>query len=640
MSLNFAVKDLYRKKKQHFPYLLAVLLITLIDTFIINFTSSFNVENYSLELNQNQPVNKYFLTGSIYLIYSQFNTLDLILTHILTIIIILSVTTSLVIAKKQDLWVMRALGTLPSTIFSFFLGEVYLLFLFGYVIGLILGIFLSYFFFLLFPFFGFFLIPTINSLQILGIFLICLFAIYLYTGRVIRKLGNGPLIKSFGSNISATINSAKPLDSIPRWLSSIGLSFKISLINTLRKKKEYRRYLISLTLILLILFTLSLGSLVLNESTRKWINKAQGDNVIIIGHKDVIYHYSLMYAMFSDPQLVITDQNIDFSKNDYFFSRNNIKAIEDVKGILSIEDRIITFCQVKERAGLLVDEYGEYERIGQNREGIFPIIGIQLDSIITNSEIEGKFFSEENYYNSMVIGDGLAYNFFDYPLNQSINVVPLKKDFHITGVIIDSFYNGYAGYIGLTAYQDYLNLDKGEVNLILLSIDASMQDVIESSLSRIITKNLGKDFGLVSLEPVFNQNYEFLNSLTLYPLFLICLISLAAILTLYNYQNATFFEKVRDLLIMKKIGAKSKLLNKILFLENFYIILPAAITSLALTMILIPLLIFERSYLPSLGIPLLIFIILFSTLNIINVLSIKPLMKKLNDFSIKQLDYY
>jgi ABC-type antimicrobial peptide transport system permease subunit len=142
------------------------------------------------------------------------------------------------------------------------------------------------------------------------------------------------------------------------------------------------------------------------------------------------------------------------------------------------------------------------------------------------------------------------------------------------------------------------------------------------------------------LDSAFEKNINFISNLSLYPMFLIIVIAVLAVLSLYNYQKGGIIEKARDFLIMRAIGAKNKSLKRILFFESLFVIVPSLLISLSIGMILNSIIIFGRVYLPPIYIPFTIFIIIFLILLLFNFLSLIPIMKKINRFSIKDFDVY
>ena len=123
-------------------------------------------------------------------------------------------------------------------------------------------------------------------------------------------------------------------------------------------------------------------------------------------------------------------------------------------------------------------------------------------------------------------------------------------------------------------------------------------------------------------------------------MFLIAVIAILAVLSLYNYQKGGIIEKARDFLIMRAVGAKNKSLKRILFFESLFVIIPSLLISLSVGMILNSIIIFGRVFLPPLYIPFTVFSIMMFIFIAFNFLSLIPIMRKINKFSIKDFDIY
>jgi len=637
-SFDFALKDFYRKKHQTYPYLLVIILVVAITEFLIYFTSSLGLNLFI----KPKFSNSLYFTGSINAVYTQFNTLIQVLFMILAVFIVVAISTTLVISKKKDIAIMRAIGTIPRKLYSFYLLEVFIIFFIGFGLGLICGLISFGIFSLIMNSFFFTLEFQIDLIFTPILFASCFFGIFFITGYSIRKLGKKNIIKSFSKDIPYEYN-VKKLQFIPKWLSSLGFNIKIAITNTIRRKGEFRRYILVFSLISLIFFTLGLSTIVLRSSSRVWIQKSQGDDIVIFGHKNVIYNYSLMYKMFSDPEILIDNSMINFTDSNYLFNLTDVKSLKDTEGVIKFDERLVSFYEVQEISGFHFfkdfEGGGEYRVIGQNRKGNFPILGVNPDNIIQDFEIEGLFFTNQDSFDNMTIGDGLAYNFFDYALDQSLKLSSFGAKFHISGVIIDSFFSGYGGYIGLNESRIIWNLNNEEINLLALKIDPISFESIIDELNNISLK-LGVKFTYLKLDSIFNENLHFISNLTIYPMFLIIVIAILAFLSLYNYQKGGVMEKARDFLIMRAIGSKNKALKRILFLESLFIIIPSLLVSLGIGMILNSSVLFARVSLPPVIIPITLFGILLAIFIFFNYLSILPIMKKINRFSIKDFEIY
>lgn len=635
-SLDFALKDIYRKKDTTIPYLLIIVLVIALTEFLIYFTSSFGLNmviSTSLK-------NTYFFTGAINLVYKEFISLVLVLVIILSIVVVVVITTTLIIHKKRDIAIMKALGTLPGKLYSFYLLEAFIIFILGFILGWILGL-TSFGIFTLIMF----LLKVPINFQIDWfytpiIFISCILGIFFVTGYALRKIGTQKIIKTFSADIPYNFNAKKRLSLVPKWLSKLGFNLKISVINNIRRKGEFRRYIIVFSLISLIIFTLGLGTIVLTSSSQEWIRKSQGENIVVIGHKDVVYNYSLMYKMFSNPRIIVDEDTINLTDTKYIFNFSDINNLETIDDIEKIDERLINFYDVEELDGHIIID-GEYKTVGKQRTGNFPIIGVNPEKIIQNFELEGRFFTNDDSFANMAIGDGLAYNFFEYPLDQYLEIRGLNKTFRpgICGVLIDSFFNGYAGYIGLNESRELLNFTYDEINLIILKLKSGSYDIIIDEIINI-TNNLGPDFIHLKLDAIFKKNIDFLFNLSLYPIVLILIIAFVSLLILNFYQRGGIIEKAKDFLIMRAIGSKNKSLKKILFLESLFIIIPALLLCLGIGMIINSIFLFERVSLPPLYLPFILLSFLFIAFIIFNILSLIPIMKKINKFNIKDFNLY
>ncbi|MFX1385792.1 MAG: FtsX-like permease family protein [Promethearchaeota archaeon] len=634
-SLDFALKDLYRKRKSNYPYLIIIILIVAFTEFLIYFTSSLGLNIF---INPSF-VNKYYFSGGINLIYKQFNALTQFLLIILTIGLVVAVTSTLIISKKRDIAIMKSLGTLPRKLYSFYLLEVYILFFVAFLLGIILGLFIFGIFALIMMFLNFSFIFQIDFFYTPILFFSCILGIFFVSGYVLRKIGKRKIINTFSKDIPYNYNAGKPIKFIPKWLTSIGFNIKVAVVNTVRKKGEFKRYLILFSIIGLLIFTLGLGTIVLSTSSQEWINKSQNENIVIVGHKDVVSNYTLMYKMFSDPTLLIDEMNINFTESQYFFNLSNINSLTNNEQIEEIDERIISFYDVEEIPGIQITGDNSYIVVGQNRKGNIPIIGINPENLIQDFEIEGRFFTEEDAYDNMTIGDGLAHNFFDFALDQSLELITPGKRFHISGVIIDSFYSGWAGYISINESRKCLSLTNNEVNLIMIKLSPGSYEGIKDTLENV-TQIIGENFTYLTLDQVFQENLTFVRNLSIYPIILIFVISIIAILSLYNYQKSGIMEKAQDFLIMRAIGSKTKSLKKILFIESIFVLIPSLSLSLGIGMIIISLFLFKQVYLPPWYIPFIYFLFLLFIFMIFNLLSLVPIIKQINNFSIKDFEMY
>lgn len=634
MSVDFALKDINRKRDISYPFILVISLIIALVVFLIHFTTSIGLNTF---INYNFD-NPYYFLGGISIVFTDFTTLIIALMLVLAFVIVIIISSTLITTKKRDIAIMKAVGSIPIRIYHFYLTEVYLVFLIGFVLGLIFG-FISYgLFSLIMTIIGFPLLFQIDFLYIPILFVSCLLGIYFVPGVILRKIGTRGIIKSFSKDIPYNYDASKGLTFVPKWLSKIGFNFKISIINTIRRKGEFKRYIVVFSIISLILFTLTLGIFVLGNSSQEWVKKSQNENVIIIGHQDVIENYALMYDMFSNPNLLITNETINFLDPQYLFKYSDIEALGNFSEIEAMDHRLISFFNVEERDGYHCYEDGGCYLVGEDRRALIPIMGVNSTNLIQDFELEGNYIDIP--YDDIFIGDGLAYNFFEYAFDQRIYIEEIGHQFSVNGVIIDTFYSGFGCYIDLGFLQSQLNFTLDEINILLIKIKFDTFNDFKPVLESYIQGNLGLDFNFLSLEVPFENNVNYINSIISYPGFIILIMVIISIISLYNYQKGGIMDKAKDFLIMRAIGTKYKFIKRIMFFETLYIIIPSLSLSLGIGMILNSLILLQRAYLPHISIPFTIIGIFLLIFLFFNYLSLFPILKKIKKFAIKDFDIY
>ena len=102
---------------------------------MIYFSSSFGLNTlitYSFE-------NPLYFSGGLSKIYSNFTLMIIILILTLAFIMVIVVTSSLIMTKKRDIAIMKSLGAIPRKLYNFYLTEIYISFLLGFLVGLVFG---------------------------------------------------------------------------------------------------------------------------------------------------------------------------------------------------------------------------------------------------------------------------------------------------------------------------------------------------------------------------------------------------------------------------------------------------------------------------------------------------------------------
>jgi len=582
--------------------------------------------------------NIYIFTAGIRQIYYEFNLFILILVVIIAGITIVIIISSIFTYKKRDIAIMKSLGTLRDKLYSFYMKEAMIIYLLGFLIGSVLGLIFYGVTSLILVFFDYPIVFYIDFIWTPIFFFSTLFATYVVSGFVLRRIGLQNIQWIFSKDIPHNINAKESLTLIPRWLSKFGYNLKIAVVNLVRRRGEFKRFLILFGVLITLIFTLTIGIFVLTSSADNWISKSQGENIIAIGHEDVVNNYSLLYQKFSDPNVDTNDSIIDLTKSEFLIDRNITSLFLSIEGVQKIDERLIVFSTIKEINSSMIVQ-GKYVSVGEDRYATIPLIGLNPNNIIQNFEIEGEFFTEQDSFDNITIGDSLASFTFSYPFIQRLQVGN-GSAYHIKGVLLDSFNNGFTAYFDLDILIDEIGLPKDNVNLILIKANSNDNGALENQLQEIVQNELGQNFVAMNMNNIFNQNLFMLKTLNTIPIILIILFTAISCLSLYNYQKVALHEKIKDFIIMKAIGSSSKSLKRILFIENTFIIIISSAYSLGISLVINIIFLFERVSLPPIYIPLIIFCGYFFIFLIINSLSLIPLNKKIRQFSIKDFEVY
>jgi ABC-type antimicrobial peptide transport system permease subunit len=532
---------------------------------------------------------------------------------------------------------MKALGTVPEKLYKFYLIETFLIFLFGFALGLLASLLGYYIFIEILKMFNIAIYFEFNLFFTALLFILGTIGCLLTAGWILRKIGKQNVMHSFSKEIPHNY-TPKSLTFIPKWLSSLGKNIKHSVMNSIREKGRYKRYIIIFVVMGLVMFTISLGAFVLDNTSRSWINKSQAPqkaNIIAIGHRDVVHNYSDMYEMYSNPNIFIEDADIQFTNQQYLFNFSQVQSIQNLNGVEQIDQRLMRFCHIQELQSYVIDEDGNYRTIGQTREAKLPVMGINTSSLIPDFEfLRGKFFSQENASSMITISDGIANNLFENPMVQEAALTDFGSTFHISGVVFDAYYSGFASYIDLNEFKTLLGTNG--INMLLLRLSSKNLKNNLEQISTIINENLGKEYTYISLKQSFQKNLTFVNILTTFNGILLISTSIISLFSIYQFQKGELTEKLRDFFIMHALGSKIKNIKRILFFQGIFVIIPALSISLAGGLILNLFFLFDRTIIdmPSIIIPLSIFGILLTIFILLNYLVVSPLSKKIERSSL------
>jgi ABC-type antimicrobial peptide transport system permease subunit len=555
-EISFPIKDLTRRKTQTALTILGLTISTAATLFLILFGSNLGFEISFLAKGGR-------LTSGFSNIFFQFILIISIL-NILTGPIITSFLVHLTMSgRMRDIGVMKACGCLSGSIFAYFVTELSLLIFVSSVTGIIFGVAAYYISTIFLNSVGFSIPQTLNIGTILVVCIVLIIFSHIFGASPIRKAAKAKPTEAM-SPIYKLGTTATLGKNIP---SKLGLTFKVAFRSLLRRKSATSQAIICLTMVLTLTTVTIAGSMIANQTTTTYVERAVGRNIVLVGHPTITDRYvSLLSQFFEEKEM----EQINYFSEEFFISESMVSKIDDIAGVNAVDPRLILETSVREAPGIVPSSIDPNTAIiiGDNRSDEALILGIEPENVINDWLIFGRKLGE-NDQDSTVIGDSLAVNMFTDAQNQSIKVFeqsPLPYD--IVGVCVDPLNNGKVVYMPLeTLYND---IEQSGYNLLFLQVDASENLQI---LAQIEDEASAENLNVVELDTVLDKHVNFLNNIWSLVMFLPLFSLATAAISLLSYLMLSISGQQHEFGVMRALGAKPRSIMKIVFSQALIIIL-------------------------------------------------------------------
>ncbi|XEO75985.1 hypothetical protein WKT22_01006 [Candidatus Lokiarchaeum ossiferum] len=608
MSFNFAIKDLYFYKSQSKSYMKINIAIIALAIFFVNIIPSLGLLFLPERINT--------FTYTIVEIFTQYNLFLIILTLLLTIFIIITNNHALIQTRKKDIAVMKAVGTYPRQLYSFYLSELLLILMFTVLVGFIVGFVV---------FLGFFLIfnqnfPTalwlpdtfLGPSLIIGI----LFFSYFINGYEIRKIGRKSYNATKTGKISESIH-AKLGPNLKKWLNNRSINLTMAIKNLMRKKYLVREYIVMIAIAGMVMFTGIIGVLVLSNSGSAYVESAQGRNIIIIGAEPVVDSIDQGYQKFTDNSIepLIMGNYTDEEYNLTAYT-SEFESTMQTYNLNKWESRLYSVQTVYEHQGFAIVNTEttnvslQYKLIGDGNHSLtIPVQGVVFGSTVQNWYHNGALI---NFLSGAAVGDSLAGEQFESALNQDISVynneTDMKSVHKINAIVIDPLNNGNSAYFNILDLQEDLG-KANYTNLLFLDYstiadDSEKVSELISDLEASVLAYFGDGFVVRNFSQQFRQNLDNIHSAETITLGISVIMGILILYILHHYQKARVEEDQKDLIIIKALGAKRTDIRNSAFLEQCGMIILGLLLALMGAMIILIFFLMEESELPSILVPL------------------------------------
>ena len=595
MSVDFAIKDLVRNRQVSKPFIVAIAASVSIVVFGIGFSGLFNAVINGTET----PL----FSSGFTIIFQQFNLMLLILLTVLPISALIFSLYAWIGHKKRDIATMKAIGTFPAKLYSFFVIELLLITVIGYVIGFVCGSGAYLLAYLILEGVGISIPFQVDLIWNLIVFGSLTATAYFVGGVHLRKIaGTLTVTEILAGDIPRTTFAGSHASVFLRGLSRLGTSLKVAIRNISRRLYDFRCTFAILATCGTIIFISVLGTISLETSVQGYASGTINENTIAVGPSDLLPYLNRLYAQFSDPTKAVGADELNFSQSQFFFPERDISAFSSISGVIRVDPRVCLMEHFFERKGYGIKEGVRYS-VGQNREGVATIMGVN-SSLMQESFYEGSFVSPTDSVN-VTIGDGIAFEYFD---DYDAQVIEFhSEEFRMVGEVVDTLYNGRSIYMGIQGLWNHWPELTGQFNILLVQVDPNNYESVKNALASAAQTELGSEFSVIDLRPTLQNNLGALNSALLY--FIILAVATVAIasIALVEYQKGASTLKEKDLRIMRAMGAKRSFLTKTLYWENFLLTIPSFGLAIGIGMLFVQFtLVANIELLPPLWVPLLI----------------------------------
>jgi len=551
---SFPINDLLRRKFQTSIIIIGLTLCVAATVYLLLFG-----ENIGFEISLMVEGK---LTAGFSTIFSPFIIFIGLLIVIAGAVIVSFMVFVMMSQRVRDIGLMKAIGCPNDLIFGYFMTELLIITFISCFLGVIFGILADYASIGLFNFLGFQISQKpVNFWLILFVFVLFFTLALLFGAKPILDTTKVKPAKA----ISPTYQFGLSKEPGFKIISKSSFRIKIALRSLFRRKSATIRIILCLSTVFTLVTVAIAGGIIADQTTKSWIEKAIGRNIVLIAHHDMCNQYKSLLSKFHE-----VNESLQFNYTDekYLISESLLNNLSSTSGIIGMEARLVLEAYVKELPGYIFDpETVAMIQVGDNRTGESLIVGVEPGKVLSEWFIEGEFFEENETWEAM-IGDSLALKMFSMPLNQSIRL--FDRDFDVTGLCLDPVNNGNVTYVPLKTLQNVTGILKP--NVIMVRVDpANGTEILDQT--RTIVETVNPEFEIFELDEALNENLNFLDyiwsTMMLLPLFSL----IAASLSLIGYTMLTISEQHQEFGVLRAVGTRPKTIVKIISEQSFIILL-------------------------------------------------------------------
>jgi ABC-type antimicrobial peptide transport system permease subunit len=362
-------------------------------------------------------------------------------------------------------------------------------------------------------------------------------------------------------------------------LSRSMATLKIALRSLYRRQSTVFRIVFFLSVVFVLLTVCVAGSIIASDTTKSWVAKAVGKNVVVIGTESMCNQYKLLLSTFSGAK---ANGSFDYLDGNLSIPNAFLEQLNATPGIINVDPRLLFETHIREISNFTIDPQTLATiPIGDSREGDSLVVGVEPSKVVDIGSVSGRFLGPEDVTGA-VIGDSTSQEMFSQPLIQSVEMVNMT--FNIVGVRVDPINNGRVVYAPAEAVQNAMGFHN--FNIVLVKLDSSVSSATMLKALEEKAKNFNTQFRVSELDEVLNTNLDFLGSQWSL-IMLLSLFSLAsATLCVVSYLLVTIEEQREEFSVLRAVGAKPKTIVTILTVQSMIVLFSSFAVGISLGIML------------------------------------------------------
>lgn len=559
----FSLNDLLRRKLQTVLVITSLALCVASTLFLLLLGDKIGFGLLSMAENR--------LTASFSTVFSRFITFAGLLIFIVGVVIVYFMVFVMMSQRVRDIGLMKATGCPNDLIFGYFMSELVIIALAGCLLGVVLGVVADYASGFLLRSVGMQVVQGSINLWLDLLVFVIFFLLSLIAG--VKPILNTTHVESVKA-LSPSFSFGLSKESDFKGVAKAGLTLKLAVRSLFRRKSATLRIVLCLTSVFILITVAVAGGIVAKQTTKSWVERAVGKEIVLIAHHDMGNQYRLLLSKFHEPAEASA---FNYADGKYFIPNEILTQLESISSV-SIDRRFIIEASVEEvQVYVLGTETTGTTTVGDHRKGVSLIVGVEPEKALGRWFLYGESLDKDDALEAMV-GDTLAQKMFGTPLVQ--NMTLLGKNLHVIGICIDPINNGNVTYVPLKTLQNATGILVPNVVMVKIN-DSADRGAVLAQINTMV-KAVNPDFEVLELDQTLNENLGLLDYMWSMIMFLPMFCLSAAAMCLVGYVILAINEQRQEFGVLRAVGAKPSAVIKIVGAQNLLILLSSWATGIAL----------------------------------------------------------